>query len=113
MERKSLCYNRKMFTFFRLRASSIALLRELAHGATLKAHRDLDGDKQHKLHRLDGSEQRVEESTVHALQRRGLIESNKKFPAATYLLTEKGKSMAERVLNEEVRSLAARADRNA
>ncbi len=74
-----------------------ALLRALLNGATLKAHRYLDGTKAHRLHALEGNTRDVSESLVDGLKRRRLIESNKKFPAATYLLTERGRIVAERL----------------
>jgi hypothetical protein len=57
-------------------------------GATLKAHRTLDGEKVHRLHLLDGPAVDVDSAAVERLKRRGLIASNMKFPAAVYLLTE-------------------------
>ncbi len=59
-------------------------------GATLKAHRTLDGTKLYTLHPLDGPAEIVDRAAVETLKRRGLIASNLKFPAATYLLTEEG-----------------------
>lgn len=35
----------------------------------------------------------MDRATVQALHERDLIDSNKKFPAATYLLTDKGKEI--------------------
>jgi hypothetical protein len=70
------------------------VLLALINGATLKSHRYLSGVKLYKLHALDGSSETVRRPTVECLRREGLIDSNKKFPAATYLLTEKGKNTA-------------------
>jgi predicted transcriptional regulator len=97
-----------MFIFRRLSAASLDILRAMACGATLKAHRDLEGAKHHRLHMLDGTELGVGEAAVRALERRGLLDSNKKFPAATYILTDKGRRMAERLVAREVRPLTAR-----
>jgi uncharacterized protein YjhX (UPF0386 family) len=71
------------------------VLQALAQGATLKAHRTMDGAKVHKLHPLggeplEGMAEVVSEAVVTSLKGQGLIESNMKFPAATYLLTDKG-----------------------
>ncbi|HZD10803.1 MAG TPA: hypothetical protein VE553_05615 [Candidatus Binatia bacterium] len=67
-------------------------LRALAAGWTLKVHRTLDGEKRHCLHPLEGSlVEDLDATVVESLREQGLIESNKKFPAATYLLTEKGR----------------------
>lgn len=62
-------------------------------GATLKAHRDLDGNKQHLLHPLLGEAQPIPASLVESLRDLDLIQSNLKFPAATYILTDKALKM--------------------
>lgn len=68
------------------------ILRALAAGWTLKVHRTLDGEKRYRLHPLgDAPSEDVQPSTVDALHSQGYVDSNKKFPAATYLLTEKGR----------------------
>ncbi len=83
-----------MFGQSRLSAQERDLLIMLAEGGALKAHRDLNGSKEHRLHQLDGIVHNVPARTVGKLRRRGLIASNKKFPAATYLLTDKGRQLA-------------------
>lgn len=80
----------------------------LRRGATLKAHRYLDGTKSYKLHLLDGAIETVSNSTMDALKANGLIDSNKKFPAATYLLTEQGRKIAESLDGGPVRPLSAK-----
>ena len=70
------------------------ILQALLNGATLKSHRYLDGAKLYKLHPLDGPAEPVERAAVDYLKQQGLIKSNMKFPAATYLLTDKGKQAA-------------------
>jgi len=64
----------------------------MAGGWTLKAHRYLDGRKEYRLHSLEGDIEVVAPATVQSLAERGLIDSNKKFPAATFWLTEKGRA---------------------
>ena len=71
-----------------------SLLVALIAGAVLKAHRTLDGTKVHKLHRLDHLPMVVDERTIRRLETKHLIQSNMKFPAATYLLTEAGMALA-------------------
>lgn len=68
----------------------------LADGWTLKSHRTLDGEKHYRLHSLDGAVADVEPSVVERLTARRYLQSNQKFPAATYLLTEKGRDFAQR-----------------
>jgi hypothetical protein len=57
----------------------------------LKSHRDIEGHKVYKLHPLEGPEEVIPARVVDDLVTQGLIDSNKKFPTATYWLTEKGK----------------------
>jgi hypothetical protein len=70
-----------------------ALLQAMAHGLRLKDHRDIEGRKGFMLHREDDSGAPVNEADVAALVNAGLIDSNKKFPAATYWLTEPGRAV--------------------
>jgi hypothetical protein len=77
------------------------LLLAIAHGHTLKSHRDVDGCKVYQLHALDGSAETVEWALVEALQEQGLIASNQKFPAATYWLTEKGNAILRAVAGSD------------
>jgi len=79
----------------RLSEAHKQLLSALARGSRLQDHRDLDGGKVYKLHALDdASEVLIAASSVAYLQRHKLIESNMKFPAATYLLTDRGAAIA-------------------
>ena len=64
----------------------------MAGGWTLKAHRYLDGRKEYRLHSLAGEIEVVAPVTVQSLAEHGLIDSNKKFPAATFWLTHKGRA---------------------
>ena len=81
-----------------LSATQSKVLRALAAGSMLKSHRYLSGAKVHKLYSLDGTAETIRRSTVQCLSRHGLIESNKKFPVATYLLTDKGRTLAAGLL---------------
>ncbi|HSH01159.1 MAG TPA: hypothetical protein VLL52_01485 [Anaerolineae bacterium] len=68
------------------------LLQDVAAGHVLKDHRYLDGRKLFRLHYLDDRSPRaINRLTLFILLQRGLLASNKKFPAATYLLTDKGR----------------------
>ena len=75
-----------------LNAAQVELLQAIAGGSTLKSHRDLEGRKEYRLHTLDGQSIPVAWENVEDLQSAGLIDSNKKFPAATYWLTDTGRS---------------------
>ncbi len=70
------------------------ILLAMANGDVLKSHRYLDGTKVFQLHRLDGRVETVHRSTIEALQDRRLIDSNKKFPVATYWLTDRGQRLS-------------------
>ena len=69
-----------------------ALLRAMAAGHRLKDHRDIDGMKTYVLHAPDDVGEPVAADDVAALVDAGLISSNKKFPAATYWLTDAGRA---------------------
>lgn len=80
--------------FFRkLSPSEKALLEQIASGATLKSHRELDGSKRYRLYAVgaEGAEP-VEYELVQRLLRKKLITTNQKFPAATFLLTNRGRA---------------------
>jgi hypothetical protein len=75
-----------------LTPAQIELLQTIAHGLILKSHRDLEGHKEYRLHAPDGHSTSVSWDDVAALQSAGLIDSNKKFPSATYWLTDTGRA---------------------
>ncbi len=72
------------------------VLRALLEGWTLKSHRTLDGQKSYRLHGLTGEIIEIADGVVDGLAAAKLLQSNQKFPAATYLLTEKGQILATR-----------------
>lgn len=81
----------------RLSPTQAALLAAVAAGDVLKVHRTLHGEKSYRLHRLDESAVlECAADDVDALLRGGLIESNLKFPAATFLLTPAGAQAVRR-----------------
>jgi hypothetical protein len=86
-----------MVTGMKLTDTQTHLLLAIAKGLRLKDHRDLDGHKQYVLHNTDDVGTSVAAQDVEALTDAGLISSNKKFPAATYWLTEDGKKVADQL----------------
>lgn len=78
----------------RLSAAEARLLQALKRGCTLKSHRYLDGSKQFQLYPLEGNPEPVSGKVVENLYTNGLIQSNQKFPTATYLLTPAGREAA-------------------
>ena len=79
-----------------LTAAEKRVMIAVAKGWTLKSHRYLDGRKEYRLHPLgEGEAETVARETVEALREQDLIDSNKKFPAATYLLTDRGRAAVE------------------
>ena len=77
---------RSMAGDVRLTASQRSLWEAVQRGDVLKVHRTLDGDKTHILHPLDRSPARlIAARDVEALVRNGLVASNMKFPAATFV----------------------------
>lgn len=73
-----------------LSPEAIQILDAVHQGASVKAHRALDGTKIHKVHPLQAEPFAVSEASVRTLEKRGWLRSNMKFPVATYLLTESG-----------------------
>lgn len=92
----------------KLSAAHINLLAKLANGCTLKSHRDIDGNKVYRLHALDGTVESPSPKTVDQLKHGGYIDSNKKFPAATYLLTDRGRKVICAYMPDETTVLSAR-----
>jgi hypothetical protein len=93
-----------------LSEDEIEIVLGLAEGRILKSHRYLDGAKVYKLHPVEGGRgEIVDADAVQALEEAQLIDSNKKFPAASYLLTEKGRELAESLLGKETAVLGAKA----
>ena len=85
----------QLFRRNRLTDPQKAVLAALRQGWTLKSHRTLDGQKAYRLHALTGEVIEVADATVNGLAAAALIQSNQKFPAATYLLTERGRLYRE------------------
>lgn len=83
------------------------ILRLLAQGWTLKVHRSLEGEKLYRLHSLAGKSESVPGEAVRSLERQALIQSNQKFPAATFLLTDQGRTEAAALAGSEVKALGA------
>ena len=77
----------------KLSAAQTRVLLAIAGGASLKSHRYLNGVKVYRLHALARPPLMVRRTTVDFLQRYRLIDSNKKFPSATYWLTDRGKEL--------------------
>ncbi|MCS7222016.1 MAG: hypothetical protein RML36_05740 [Anaerolineae bacterium] len=67
------------------------VLEAMAQGHFLRSHRDLEGRKTYLLHPLEGPPIPVAPALVERLCELGLIDSNKKFPVATYWLTAKAR----------------------
>lgn len=71
------------------------LLFQIANGKTLKVHRDLEGRKVYQLHNLEGRAESIGREIAEGLIELGLIDSNKKFPAATFWLTDTGRRLLQ------------------
>src|SRR6185295_2126741 len=82
------------------------VLRALAEGIVLKGHRNIEGEKVYKLHAMDGSEiEVISPDVVEFLKEEKLIHSNMKFPAASFLLTDKGRQIASELIGRDVSAL--------
>ncbi|NDJ53463.1 MAG: hypothetical protein GYB68_10310 [Chloroflexi bacterium] len=76
----------------KLRRGHRRVLLALARGDVVKSHRFVSGRKIYRIHPLDGGKsRRVRRKVLEDLMDAGLIYSNKKFPAAAYLLTSRGR----------------------
>jgi hypothetical protein len=62
----------------------------MSRGELLRSHRDIDGNKAFRLHGREGEWRAVSPADVDKLRGAGLIDSNKKFPVATFWLTVAG-----------------------
>jgi hypothetical protein len=78
----------------RLTPEQSRVLVALLHGSCLRVHRTPDGDKVFRLAAPDNAcSEEIPGSVASALEQQGLVASNMKFPAATFLLTEKGQGL--------------------
>ncbi len=91
----------------RLSRKQKQILTDMADGHVLKAHRDINGRKKIRLHHPDDHErfEGIPRPIVDALKDAGLLASNQKFPAATYFLTERGRTVTQELTGEEVRAM--------
>jgi parvulin-like peptidyl-prolyl isomerase len=85
-----------------LEPAQAALLMKLQQGAVLKVHRTVDGDKVYRLHQTGAPDQEIAAALVATLTDRNLLQSNMKFPAATFLLTDKGVAVARQLSSATV-----------
>jgi hypothetical protein len=74
---------------------------QLLSGSTLKSHRDIEGNKVYHMHPLEGNANVISAESVLALRRKRLIETNHKFPAATFLLTSAGEATAQELMQTD------------
>ena len=85
-----------------LSPSQTRLLDALLLGETLKSHRYLDGNKEYRLHPLNGEDTLVPWHDVSQLEEKGLLLSNQKFPAATLILSNQGRRVAAKAKGKTV-----------
>lgn len=75
-------------------AADYSLIDKLQAGYTLKSHRNLEGEKKYILYSPDGEQTGLAWKQVQKLIQLKIITTNQKFPAATFLLTNLGQSLA-------------------
>lgn len=80
----------------RLSRTQQGILSAMSRGEALRSHRDIDGNKAFRLHQTSGGWRQVSANDVIRLREAGLIDSNKKFPVATFWITEAGRSQLGR-----------------
>ena len=84
------------------------VLKALANGIVLKGHRSIEGEKVYKLHAMDGSEiEIIAPDVMDFLKENKLIHSNMKFPAASFLLTDKGREIAAALIGHDISALGS------
>ncbi|GIV85710.1 MAG: hypothetical protein KatS3mg052_2717 [Candidatus Roseilinea sp.] len=86
-----------------LTESQQRIMLAMARGLRLKDHRDIEGRKTYALHDPNDHSEPVNPADVAALVEQGLISSNKKFPSATYWLTEAGSAAVAAMQTEPSR----------
>lgn len=99
----------RLFGRRNLSAEQQAILIALTRGQTLKSHRNIEGDKTYTLHALDGTTQPISMDAVLDLRARRLVETNHKFPAATFLLTTAGAALAHNLMDDDADAEPVRA----
>jgi len=88
----------------------LQILTAIHGGNHLKGHRYLDGTKAYRLHDAHGAViAAVDGADVSALEARGMIASNMKFPASVYLLTADGAKMVRTLSAQRGQPSAANA----
>lgn len=76
------------------------ILAAVFQGAALRSHRDLEGNKVYLLHFGEGEEKReIGRKATLDLRTKRLIETNHKFPSATFLLTTRGNTIGAKLAN--------------
>jgi predicted transcriptional regulator len=86
----------------RLSVETERVLIALTEGSFLKSHRYINGTKIFRLHPLEGDPVEVQRQTIDSLVQGSLVTSNQKFPAATYMITDKGRALATALINKSL-----------
>lgn len=89
------------------------ILVALQSGSRLQVHRTVDGEKRYLLHPVDEAAgvhtaEDVAPTDVAYLEKHRLVESNMKFPAATFLMTKRGADIAAAISGSERRPVGPR-----
>ena len=77
-----------------LTAEQKYVLKALFNGAALRSHRDLEGNKCYLLHTSEREKVNIGRKSILNLRKKRLLETNHKFPSATFLLTSQGNTVA-------------------
>lgn len=71
------------------------VLNGLGNGWVLKSRRELNGKKEFVLQTPNGERKRINPKAIYILRKKGLVDSNKKFPVATFYLTDLGREILQ------------------
>lgn len=78
----------------------LRVLAAVFQGAALRSERDLEGQKRYLLYFDEGKKQVIGRKAMLDLRKKRLIETNHKFPSATFLLTEHGTAFAKIITDD-------------
>ena len=73
------------------------IIKAMAEGRVLKSRRELDGKKEFIIQNANGQTEVISQNVVNRLRKNRLIDSNKKFPVATFWLTDLGQEVAKKM----------------
>lgn len=81
-------------------AEQQVVLAAVFNGSALRSHRDLEGNKCYLLHTENTKAVKIGRQSILDLRNKRLLETNHKFPSATFLLTSRGNAVAAQLSDD-------------